>query len=381
MEKDEKTTRLKKWFNGNHIGPYKLQLNPTNNCNLRCLSCYARGKAYYDPPKEVSTERYIELIKEAAKLNTIYCDICGGGEPFMRSKTTLAIMGEVKKQGMIGTLITNGTLFSEESIKELVNTGWDYVNLSIDGPNAGINDFLRGKGVFKKSIKAIRLFNFWKQKLKKNVPHVSIYTVISKKNYNYINEFIDLAIKLRIEGLYFQPIVVSQGRGQELIMDAEDWATFKKVIDTIKKRLSENEIQSNIEFIDQDIEKNSSKIKNTAKENTEKNQETLSKKNIICFSPWLMVAIRADGTAGPCPPGMEYIKNCNIKNETLEKVWYGEVFDDFRKKMIEQKKLSCCDDCGSMEIIANKSVLKEIIFEKKLKKVILQKSLKGQNED
>lgn len=252
---DERIKRLKKWFSNQCTGPYKIQFNPTNNCNLNCPACYARGKPVYNPQTEVSTERYIELIKEAAKLDALYCDICGGGEPFTRAETTLAMMREIKKQGMIGTLITNGTLFSEEAIKELVKIGWDYINLSIDGPNAKINDPLRGEGAFNKNIKAIKLFNYWKEKFKKNLPHISIYSVISKKNYNHINELIDLVIGQRITGFYLQPVIVSEGRGQDLLMTCEDWATFREIIKVSKDRLSRNNINSNIGFINQNTAK------------------------------------------------------------------------------------------------------------------------------
>lgn len=92
-----------------------------------------------------------------------------------------------------------------------------------------------------------------------------------------------------------------------------------------------------------------------------KNQRIINKGTISCFSPWLMMAIRADGMIGPCPPGAEYAKGCNVKNGGLKNIWYGKIFNDFRKKIIEGKKHPCCDNCGSMEVIANKMVLKEIM--------------------
>lgn len=360
---DKKTkiikNRLEKWFNGNQAGPIKIQLNPTNNCNLNCISCSARGKRNYDPLEEVSMDRYIKLIKEASELGIIYCDICGGGEPFTRPKTTLSIMKEAKYQRMIGTVITNGTLFSEDTIQKIVKINWDYVNLSIDGPNQRINDSLRGKDTFDKNIKAIKLFNYWKKKLNKSNLHLSIYSVISRKNYRYINELVDLVVRLNVEGLYLQPIVVRKVEWQNLVMNENDIAYFKKILIVIKNKILENNIKSNIEFVEKTIIKDD-KVESLIKKDTPQDRISIPTREIFCFSPWIMVVIRADGIVGPCPPGVEFIKQVNIKNQSLKKIWYGEVFNDFRNNILGMKQTRFCNSCGSMETIENKRILEEI---------------------
>jgi len=376
---EEKFKRIIAWKNGKKNGPYKIQFNPTNKCNLNCVPCVARGKAIYNPSEEVSKERYIELIQEAAKLGVTNCDICGGGEPFARLDTTLAMMKEIKKNNMIGTIMTNGTLFTEDSIKEIINMNWDHINFSLDGSNEKINDSLRGKGTFIKIMNAIKLFNTYKKKLKQEKPFLSIYSITNKKNYLYTEELVALAKQYEIDGLYFQPVAVSDGKGDSLIMSKEDVEEFKKITSKIRKQLEDGKIKSNIEFIDKylventdntlevrkkDAENKTEEKKGNKKEKQEEKNKLQHEKeiSISCFSPWMMLVIRADGIVGPCPPGVEYpaFAECNVKDKSLKEIWFGKEFNDFRSRMVQQDEPECCNNCGSMEVIANREILKRI---------------------
>lgn len=350
---DERTStlleRLQGWADGRPAGPYKILVNPTNRCNLACVSCLARGKPEYRPEREVPTERYLTLVREAKSLGALYCDICGGGEPFARPETTLAIMREVKAQGMTGMVLTNGTLLSEDTLREIVEMGWDEFNISIDGPTAEINDYLRGKGTFNKIIRTVEILNRWKSKLRANLPSLSFFTVVSRKNYRNIGGFLELATRLHIDGLYLQPVTVSEGRGQVLVMSEEEVSEFQKEIDNLKQMLPQTGIKSNVEFIDSGLLKHAS-------ESGAREEQHCNGTQISCHHPWLMAVIDAEGAAGLCPGSVPNIFKANIKTQTLTDIWHGREFNGFREKILANERPPCCDNCGSMETIANREI-------------------------
>ena len=72
--------------------------------------------------EELSTSRYLELLRELSSFGVRRIHVVGGGEPLMR-KDILEIMGEVKRLGMEGVLTTNGTLLDESVANVLVDMG------------------------------------------------------------------------------------------------------------------------------------------------------------------------------------------------------------------------------------------------------------------
>ena len=133
MVRTEITKRIVKYFLKNETPPpSRIELNPTNNCNLRCLHCELRGRPPYRPDEEIPEKRYKEIVREGIKLGVLAFNIVGGGEPLSRFDTTLMIMNEIKKNGAFGSINTNGTLFTRESIKRLVEIEWDEIRFSID---------------------------------------------------------------------------------------------------------------------------------------------------------------------------------------------------------------------------------------------------------
>ena len=155
---NKKMKRLIEWARGNKSPPYSIDINPTDKCNLKCLSCWQRSEKFkvIDSSYELSDNKLLSIVKEALDFGVEEFEITGGGEPLMRKEITLKMMKIIKDSGKTGNITTNGTLFDKESIKFLVKIGWDKVTFSIDGPNQKMNDYLRGKGAFEKNVQNIK---------------------------------------------------------------------------------------------------------------------------------------------------------------------------------------------------------------------------------
>ncbi|MFO7605959.1 MAG: radical SAM protein [Desulfurivibrionaceae bacterium] len=113
-------------------------------CNLACRHCYINREQHGSGM--VSREKMVEWLKlfyEPAKESNV---IFLGGEPTMHPDLAFAI----KKARELGyssvTVDTNGYLF--HNLLERISPADAVLSFSLDGPDAEVNDPIRGEGVF-----------------------------------------------------------------------------------------------------------------------------------------------------------------------------------------------------------------------------------------
>lgn len=361
MEKMNKLITLKKWVSGLKPCPYIIDLNPTDYCNQKCLSCWQRNPKYKLDSKwyELSDERLLSLVDEGFELGVKWWEITGGGESLLRP-VTVKIMKKIKNLGMHGSITTNGTMFSEKLLKDLVILGWDLIAFSIDGPDAKIHDYLRGqKGAFNKAMKALKMIKILKAKLKTQKPITIFNTVLSNKNYDKIIEMIRLAKKTGCEEVNFETMTLHSKTGKELMLNKEQIKKFQETIDKTKKIADKLKIKTNIQsFKEKEFIEKTNFMKDLLKKET-KEHDFLS---VPCYEPWYHLVIKVDGTAGPCCIFND--KKMNVKNKTLNEIWHGKRFNKIRKKIEKKKFPKYCSICNAGQVLANRDLRKE------LKKVI-----------
>ena len=301
------------------FGPKILMLSPTDYCNLSCKICWRLRKgATFDQP---SSDFLKKIIKEAKELGVETIDLTGGGEPFLR-EDILEIMSLVKKLGMKGVITTNATLLKEKHIESIVKMNWDEINFSLDGSTYNINDSIRGKGVFKKVVKVIKLFQHVKESRKSLKPIERLSFVITNENLVDIENYIKLAKKLNVNAINFSMLF-------EWDSNKELWLKNKNVDGILKKSFKlaqELGIKSNLKSI----------IAYGVRE------RQLPR---FCFAPWYMLFINASQEAMMCCTLASLYQNVLGKVNSLEEAWYGKKMEIFRKKMKKRIFFKECKKC------------------------------------
>jgi len=342
---DEKIKRVEQWLMGEKAAPYTLEIRPTNNCNLNCLPCKARGNTEFIPSEEnIPKRQYTNLIYDAARLGVKKIQITGGGEPLCKRDITFSIIKNIKKYNIEGFLVTNGTLFTGSIVKKLVKIGWDTILFSINGPNSKVDDYLRGvDGAFDRSIKTINLFAYWKKKLKKEKPELNLGPVLNSKNFNKLDEFVKLARKFSMDSIVLQPLGVKNNKtGMMLKLNEKQkgkyWHYLRKAIKFAAK--NDIYIKSNTMFI-----KDNFKVKK-------------GHFSLFCIKPFHFMLVDANGEVYPCPmnkPNFDKINFGNIKDKNLEDIWHGDYFNNLRRNLINGnlsgicKKFCVSQTCGRRE--------------------------------
>ncbi|MFB6088228.1 MAG: radical SAM/SPASM domain-containing protein [Candidatus Aenigmatarchaeota archaeon] len=341
--------RLKRWKKKGRARPFIMDINPTDRCNLNCKSCWQRNPKFrnLDSSYELSDKKLVEIVKEGIDLGVEKFEITGGGEPLMRKDLVFKLMEKIKDNGMKGNLTTNGTLFSKKDLKYIENIGWDSLTFSVDGPNEKINDYLRGKGSFSEIKKSL---NFLK-KNKGEEPRLKFNTVISNKNYNKLEEMIQLAKKFNVEIVSFETLTVHSKLGEGLKLDEKQKKYVQDKIPEILEKAGDLGIETNINsFRSEYFEKS-----NRMDENMQAGDGFSS---IPCYEPWYHIVIKVDGSVQPCC--LYDSDKENVKKKSLEEIWFGDFFSKIRENMKKGKFSEYCKICNASQVIANEEIRREL---------------------
>ncbi|MCK4365735.1 MAG: radical SAM protein [Thermoplasmatales archaeon] len=281
---------------------YKLTdvvIHPTNRCNLHCKMCF--NKYNYNPGEyEISTEEIkqfldqtVEFISEDAIFSVL------GGEPLLVPDKTLAVIKYAKNIGFnVFGVSTNGTLITREFAKKAKENEIE-VQVSIDGANEKENDFLRGKGSFKKTIKGIKILT-----------EQNVYTILSmvchKGNFNYksLQKYYEMALELGVDSARFIPFKhIGGGLDKELESVPVD-ELLKTSYTLFKNHPEYNELRGR-DYL--------AVFANACR---------LSVKYGYCGTGLKSVLLNADGTIYPCPGhALPEFKVGNIQDNSFSEMW------------------------------------------------------------
>lgn len=110
----------------------------TNACNLRCVHCEsASGTAR---PDELTTAQALQVCDDLATLGCRDVNL-SGGEPLLRPDWPL-LAERLVARGMNPIVVSNLTLLTEDTVRELERVGVRSVATSVDGP-APVHDRIR----------------------------------------------------------------------------------------------------------------------------------------------------------------------------------------------------------------------------------------------
>lgn len=143
-------TQLKMGKRHGVMVPRALLVDPTGNCNLNCIGCWAGG---YGRKDSLSFETLERIVREAEELGIKYI-FFSGGEPLMRKQDIIRLCETHRSVSFAA--YTNGTLIDEAFADEVARVENLNLSLSIDGFQEQ-TDKRRGAGVFDKVVHAMDL--------------------------------------------------------------------------------------------------------------------------------------------------------------------------------------------------------------------------------
>jgi MoaA/NifB/PqqE/SkfB family radical SAM enzyme len=145
-----------------HKYPYSILWKVTTACNLRCKHClYYSNPELFKTDENFNTEEILEQARLTEELNIISFSI-SGGEPFLFDGI-FKLLEYLSSRNVFIDIKTNATLITSETankLSEILNTKQTTIQISLESATKTINDKIRGKGSFEKTLEGIkRLIN------------------------------------------------------------------------------------------------------------------------------------------------------------------------------------------------------------------------------
>lgn len=177
------------------VKKFVLQWHLSENCNLKCLHCYQENhkpiQLSYEQLEKIY-KQYKNLLKKLKMKGHINIT---GGEPLC-NPYLFKILDLIKKdEELISfSILTNGTLITKNIAKKIKSYNPYYVQVSLEGGQK-TNDYIRGKGTYKKIAKGI-----------KNLKKYNIFTSISftatTLNYKEFPKVVSYAKKYKVDNVW-----------------------------------------------------------------------------------------------------------------------------------------------------------------------------------
>lgn len=346
-----------RFASGRSCYPESITLFLTHRCNLKCKMCgqWGEGGITKKMTKENTTQ---ELTIEI--LRSLIDDVSSfrpnitlfGGEPLLYSRC-VELIKYIKDKNMHCLMITNGSMLEKYS-RDIIESGLDELNVSLDG-SENLHDSIRGMpGLFKEIVNGLKDINKIKKDRKLKKPFINLQCTISKYNYERLYELIDVAKEIGADSLTYHNLIFLEKElldrqkyyDNQVGYSSLEWSgfVFDPGIDVNILYKTINNIKSKKYSFSVDFYPNLSK-KGLIEYYGSRNYVPYGYSN-RCLSPWIAVYVFPDGEVRPCL-NFNYTFG-NIKEKSFAKIWNNEKAVKYRALLKEYRIFPVCVRCTEL---------------------------------
>lgn len=337
--------------------PESITLFLTQKCNLRCKMCGQWGESgvtKHKSPGDVQAEldfdvlqNFIDQISYFQPSITLF-----GGEPLLYPKC-LELIKYIKTKKMHVLMITNAAMIKERAI-EIVQSGLDELNVSLDGPN-DLHDLIRGMpGLFKNITEGLKEIKAYKKTKGLNFPLINLQCTITKYNYLELEKMLEVAQEIGADSLTYHNLIFLNQEliekqkiyDQQLNCSSDNWQgfVFDSEIDPDKLYVKMQSILNKKYAFSVDFYPNlSQKGLKSYYNNPNYLPDEYPKR---CLSPWVCAYVFPDGEIRPCLNSSYSFGN--IKEHKFKNIWNSEKAVQYRQSLKQNKIFAACIRCTEL---------------------------------
>lgn len=322
--------------------PSMVSVNLTNKCNQNCVYCEIGKANTFNDNSLINQEDLKWIIDQMALLGMKRLSMCGG-EPFLFNGLAEIVQYAWRKK-IRSNITSNGmTIFklTEQEFKILADCKCQ-INISIDSFNAEIQSITRGSSyALENAIRSIEI-------LQKNKIDVIVLTAISKYNYTNLLSSIEIACKLGIKELLYQPIISVSNfpdikkidKKEELNVPLSDIAQLNFQLDEILAFERKNDIKTNVYRIKPWI----NEYIKSVWQNDSKPFYNMVLNRFYCRETFAVIDISYIGGIQLCGLANAPVSIKDRKNESIIELWH-KATDCFKNELEKGNYPDICKGC------------------------------------
>lgn len=340
----------------------KVYIEPTNRCNLKCVTCIRNS--WDDPVGDMDWSIYrslIEGLSDFPEAKTIA--FAGLGEPLLHDRF-VEMVRLAHEQGLRTEMTSNAQLLTPDLAQRLVDAGLDQFVVSIDGTSKETYQEIRPGASLEAIIMNVRkLFDLSASKVMSPI-RIGIEFVAMKRNIRELPDLKKIAWSIRASFILVTNMLPYTADLQDDILYRINPGSFAHggapgypmwmLPNMDLNRTTEPPL---LEVIRRSVNLSYLDI-------------PLSLRDDYCpFIRAGSVAVAWHGGVSPCPPLMHtyscYIRNrrkkfirCefgNLNDKRLKGIWMEPAFEQFRNRVIEFDFPPCTDCGGCIEAETNET--------------------------
>jgi radical SAM protein with 4Fe4S-binding SPASM domain len=308
--------------------PHYLEIEPTVQCNLKCIFCSRLNGDVSRTKTDLTPEDIDKILNLFPNLK--YVSLQGLGETFL-NRNLEEIMEKLKKHNIVTWSLTNGTLLNKKSVRDIIHKYFFDIGISIDSVDPQKASELRPGGPdLNQVFKGVTTLIKEREAGKSNI-FVGLNVTVSHENYQELPLIGDMAVKLGVDYI--------------LLINIENWFT---VCEDGYKKAKEftHEASKYTVQIDNAVQQLRARIRFSP---VIVRHSPSTKRIGNCIWPFSSMFIASDGEVSPCCIRM-HTNNYPIGNihncKNISEIWHGKQYTELRQAHIKKDKDNfICGQC------------------------------------
>jgi radical SAM protein with 4Fe4S-binding SPASM domain len=187
--------------------PPILQIEPSNVCNLRCLTCATGAELMKRPAALMSFDMFRDVIDQVKDYVCLLV-FWSWGEPFI-NKDAFRMIRYAKDSGLLVHTSTNGHYFhTREEARKVIDSGLDSLIVAVDGLDQPTYEKYRKGGSLHRVIGSIENLVAERASAGARHPMITLRFIVMKHNEHQIDRVMEFARGLGVDRLTFRSAVV-----------------------------------------------------------------------------------------------------------------------------------------------------------------------------